>query len=308
MQRLRRMIARVAPADSTVMIRGETGSGKELVARALHHHSQRAAQPFLAVNCATMPDTLIEALLFGHERGAFTGAERRVRGQLELAGGGTLLFDEIAEMPLGAQGKLLRLLEEKQFRPLGSEAMVPFGARLIAATHADLEARVAAGSFRQDLYYRLTVVTLRVPSLAERSDDLPELLTALGGEHARKLRFSQEAIAWLAERRWPGNVRELRNVVERLRLLSDDDAITVDTLEELVEPRPSDVPAELDAIARSVVALPSGDESKLRMLEAAVVRRALEISGGNKAAAARLLGVERKVIERKVHRHARVVA
>jgi DNA-binding NtrC family response regulator len=204
----------------------------------------------------------------------------------------------------GLQAKLLRLIEEKRFRPLGAEATVPFAARILAATHADLEARVQGGSFRHDLYYRLTVVTLRVPPLAERLDDLPELIAKLGGEDPRRLRFSEPAIAWLKQRRWPGNVRELRNVIERLILLSDADLVTVDTLEELVDMPPTEVPPDLDTIAGQVLALPTGAGSKLRMLEAAVVRCALEVCGGNKSAAARLLCVDRKVIERKAQRHA----
>src|SRR6185369_126352 len=195
--RVRRVIERVAESGSTVLVRGETGTGKELVARALHETSSRRAEPFQAVNCSALPGTLIESLIFGHERGAFTGAERRRRGQLELAGAGTLLLDEIAEMPTELQAKLLRVLEDRRFRPLGAEIELPLRARIVAATHVDLEQRIAQGRFREDLFYRLNVVTVTLPSLADRGDDMLELLATFAGEGTRKLRFTDGAIAWL---------------------------------------------------------------------------------------------------------------
>jgi DNA-binding NtrC family response regulator len=303
-ERVRWMIDRVAESDKTVLIRGETGTGKEMIARALHVKSARRNEPFVAVNCSALPGALIESMIFGHERGAFTGADRRVRGQLELAGAGTLLLDEIAEMPRELQSKLLRVLEDRRFRPLGSETELPVRARILAATHVDLETCIATGTFREDLYYRLNVISVYMPSLVERAEDLGELLVSLTQELPVKLRFSPEAVNWLKRRSWPGNVRELKNVVERLALLSDDELIDVSTLEELAFDRPLlDSVAEVDRIARALLALPERLGSKLRVMERAVLHHAVEACGGNKAAAARLIGVDRKVLERRWDRH-----
>jgi DNA-binding NtrC family response regulator len=301
MERVRRLVARVADANCAVLIRGETGSGKEMVARALHEMSGRRDQPFIAVNCSALPGALIESLIFGHERGAFTGADRRVRGQLELARGGTLLLDEIAEMPAELQAKLLRVLEDRRFRPLGAESELPVRARILAATHVDLERGIGEGRFREDLYYRLNVVTIDVPPLSERGHDLVELLLAFCSELPRKIRFSDDAINWLTRRRWSGNVRELRNVVERVALLSETDLVDVPVLEELAR-ETSDATREIDRIARTLLALPSSLGSKLDIIERAILHHAIEISGGNKSAAARLIGVDRKALERKWER------
>ncbi len=304
MDRVRRTIDRVAESATTVLIRGETGTGKEMVARALHQMSARRGEPFIAVNCSALPGSLIESLVFGHERGAFTGAERKMRGQLELAGTGTILLDEIAEMPVELQAKLLRVLEDRRFRPLGAEHELPLRARVLASTHVDLEARIAEGRFRQDLFYRLNVVVIQVPSLAERGEDLIELLSAFSAEQARKPRFSSDAIEWLLRRPWPGNVRELRNVVERLSLLVEGDVVEVDDLDELAPPLPSSSSAaEIDRIARQILALPDRLGSKLQVMERAVLHHAVEACGGNKAAAARLIGVDRKALERRWDRH-----
>jgi DNA-binding NtrC family response regulator len=303
MDRVRRLVSRVADANCAVLIRGETGSGKEIVARALHESSSRRDQPFIAVNCSALPGALIESLIFGHERGAFTGADRRVRGQLELARGGTLLLDEIAEMPAELQAKLLRVLEDRRFRPLGAEAEIPVRARIVAATHVDLERRIAESRFREDLYYRLNVVTIDIPPLAERGGDLVELLLSFCSELPRKIRFTDEAIAWLSKRKWSGNVRELRNVIERIALLSESDVIDVPVLEELVRDRSSgDWAAEIDRIAKKLLALPAHLGSKLEVVERAIVQQAIEMSSGNKSAAARILGLDRKALERKWER------
>jgi two-component system response regulator HydG len=300
MDKVRRLVARVADAQCAVLIRGETGSGKEMVARALHESSSRRDQPFVAVNCSALPGALIESLIFGHERGAFTGADRRVRGQLEMARGGTLLLDEIAEMPAELQAKLLRVLEDRRFRPLGAEAELPVRARILAATHVDLERRISEGTFREDLFYRLNVVTIEVPSLAERGNDMTELLHAFTSELTRKVRFTDEAVAWLARRRWLGNVRELRNVVERIALLAEGDVVEVPVLEELVQDRGGDDSRnQVDRIAKALLALPANVGSKLDVIERAILHHAIEVSGGNKSAAARLIGVDRKALERK---------
>jgi DNA-binding NtrC family response regulator len=302
MDRVKRLVARVADADAPILIVGETGSGKEMVARAIHHSGRRAAHPFLAVNCSALPGSLIESLIFGHHRGAFTGAVQRIRGQLELAGEGTLLLDEIAEMPVELQAKLLRVLEDRRFRPLGSEEEMPLRARVIAATHVDLEAAIAEGRFREDLYYRLNVVSIQVPPLADRGDDIVELLHSFGTQFQRKLRFTDDAVNWLCRRRWPGNVRELRNAVERLVLLSDSDLVDVPELEDLIGAQLGDGAREVDRMARAILALPSRIGSKLDLIERAVLHHAVEMCSGNKSAAARLLGVNRKSLERKLDR------
>jgi DNA-binding NtrC family response regulator len=297
-EQVRKLIRRVASADAPILVRGATGSGKELVARAVHYAGKRAAQPFLAVNCSALPGALIESLVFGHERGAFTGADRRARGQLELAGAGTLLLDEIAEMPIELQAKLLRVLEDRRFRPLGSETELALEARIVAATHADLEARIAAGTFREDLYFRLNVVTIQVPALAERSEDIPELLQAFAADQPRTLRFSEAAVAWLCARHWPGNVRELKNAVERLALLAEADDIDVPVLEELLGSAQASGARELRRMAKTLIALDTGQGSKLDAITQASVEQALAAAQGNKSAAARLLGVHRKTLER----------
>jgi DNA-binding NtrC family response regulator len=302
-ENVRHMIRRVADASATVLVRGETGTGKELVARALHEMSTRRNEPFVAVNCSALPGTLIESLIFGHERGAFTGAERRTRGQLELAGGGTMLLDEIAEMPIDLQAKLLRVLEDRKFRPLGAEEERPLMARIVASTHVDLQRRIAEGRFREDLFYRLNVVTLHVPSLADRVEDIPELVSAFSADMPRKLRFTENAMAWLARRPWPGNVRELRNVIERVALLAEEDTVDVAALEELANPaNAGDARLEIDRIARSLLALPDRLGSKLDVIERAILHHAIEACGGNKSAAARLIGVDRKALERRWER------
>jgi DNA-binding NtrC family response regulator len=300
-ERARRVIERVADADCTVLLRGETGTGKELAARIIHQLSSRAMEPFVAVNCSALPGTLIESLIFGHERGAFTGADRRVRGQLEVAGRGTLLLDEIAEMPVELQAKLLRVLEDRRFRPLGFEHELPLEARVLAATHVDLERRIREGRFREDLYYRLNVVTIELPTLADRKGDIPELLNALLNELPVELSFSDEGVEWLTQRNWPGNVRELKNALSRLVLLADGRRIELDSLRDIVGEL-SDAPREVERLARGILSLPPGMGSKIASVERVVLRQALELSGGNKSRAARLLGMERKQLERRLDR------
>jgi DNA-binding NtrC family response regulator len=233
MRQVREVMSQVAGADSPVLICGESGAGKGLVAHTLHEMGRRCAAPFITVNCDALPLSLAESKLFGHERGAFTGAHLRARGLLEMAGAGTLLLDEVADLPLEVQPKLLQALEERRFRPVGAEYEVPFLARVLASTSGDLEARVRSGHFRLDLYYRLAVVVLRLPSLEARADDIPELVAALVEGRPRALRFTPEALAWLMARPWPGNVRELRNVVERLGLVAGSEPVDVRTLEQV---------------------------------------------------------------------------
>lgn len=299
-ERVRKLVRRVADADAPILLRGATGTGKEMVARAIHYSGKRASQPLLAVNCSALPGTLIESLVFGHQRGAFTGADRRVRGQLELAGAGTLLLDEIAEMPIELQAKLLRVIEDRKFRPLGAEEELPLEARIIAATHVDLERRIADGTFREDLYFRLNVVTIDVPPLSERDEDIPHLVQAFASDQARPLRFTAEAVTWLRSRHWAGNVRELRNAIERLSLLAESDVIDVPALDELVGSDGVLVERELTRLAKTLLTLTTKEPSKLDAIQRAVVEQALAAAKGNKSAAARLLGIHRKMLERMV--------
>ena len=299
-ERVRKLARRVADADAPILVRGATGSGKEMVARAIHYSGKRASEPLLAVNCSALPGTLIESLVFGHQRGAFTGADRRVRGQLELAGAGTLLLDEIAEMPIELQAKLLRVIEDRKFRPLGAEEEVTLDARIIAATHVDLERRIENGTFREDLYFRLNVVTIDVPGLSERGEDIPHLVQSFASEQTRALRFTDAAISWLSSHHWPGNVRELRNAIERLALLSESDVIDVPILEELVGNDGAVVERELTRVAKTLLTLTTKEPSKLDAIQRALVEQALAVAKGNKSAAARLLGVHRKMLERMV--------
>jgi DNA-binding NtrC family response regulator len=298
-ERVRELIRRVAHSDATILIRGETGAGKEMVARALHELSPRSEHPFLAINCSALPPTLMESLMFGHERGAFTGADSRKPGQFELAGKGTILLDEVAEMPLELQAKLLRVLEDRRFRPLGAAAEIPLTARVLASTHVDLESRLANGQLRDDLYYRLNVVSIIVPSLAARREDIPELVHAFAAELPRKIRFTSDAMTWLECASWPGNVRELRNMVERVSLLSEQDTVDRAVLEGLAEKRSRAALSETDRLISAILAMPESLGSKLEILERAVMSRAIASSGGNLSAAARLLGIDRQVFARR---------
>ncbi|MDX5362773.1 MAG: sigma-54 dependent transcriptional regulator, partial [Pseudazoarcus pumilus] len=220
-------LARVAPTDTTVLIRGESGTGKELVARALHAKSPRADVPLVSVNCASIPETLLESELFGHEKGAFTGATASHRGLIEAADGGTLFLDEIGELTSAAQSRLLRVLQDGEIRRVGATTSRRVEVRLVAATHRDLEQMVRDGRFREDLYYRLEVVQIHLPPLRERGDDIPLLAEFLLDEACnrvkrQKLRFTPEAMQALQRHSWPGNVRELRNAIERAVILADD--------------------------------------------------------------------------------------
>ena len=224
MRHIREMIEKVAPTDARVLITGPNGSGKELVARSLHQQSSRSAMPYIEVNCAAIPSELIESELFGHKKGAFTSAVKDHKGKFEQADGGTLFLDEIGDMSLAAQAKVLRVLQEKKLTPVGGDKDIEVNVRVIAATNKDLQAEIGKGSFREDLYHRLGVILIKVPSLDERKDDIPGLVEyfseQISAENGRPARaFAPEAVTLLQEKAWPGNIRELRNVVERLLIL-----------------------------------------------------------------------------------------
>jgi DNA-binding NtrC family response regulator len=301
MRRLRMEIDRVILSDRPVLVCGPTGSGKEGVVRAIHELGARSAGLLVDVNCGALPSSLIESQLFGHKRGAFTGADREHEGFFTAVGEGALFLDEIAELPIDLQAKLLRVLETGLFRPIGAIAAERFRGRVIAATHADLEERVQLRTFREDLYYRLAVLEVRVPSLEERRDDIPALTARFADAQTRPMTFTDDALRALQAARWPGNVRQLRNVVDRLAVFAPDGPITAEDVARVATDRVRrQTPPPVEDLARAVLELADGD--KLAAAESALVAEAMRRASGNKAAAARLLGVHRKVIERRLDR------
>ena len=294
---------RVAPTDASVLITGESGTGKELLARFIHLNSERRDAPLVAVDCAALPEGLMESELFGHEKGAFTGAVQRHAGLLERALGGTVFFDEIGEMTAALQAKLLRALEERQVRRVGDTRMIPLDIRVIAATNRDLDHEVSRGAFREDLYYRLNVVHFVVPPLRARSGDLALLLTAMLAEFAartdkRAPQVTPEAMALLARHRWPGNVRELRNLAQRLVALDDDGRVTVADLPPALRGEPSgggDAPVD---DAWRPVPYDAAQDAALREFRSEYVRRMMEAHGGNVTRAAERAGVSRRTFHR----------
>jgi transcriptional regulator with GAF, ATPase, and Fis domain len=290
------LVDKVALASTTVLVLGETGTGKELVARAIHARSPRKDRLFVAVNCAALTDTLLESELFGHRRGAFTGAMSDKKGLFEVASGGTLFLDEIGETSAPLQAKLLRVLQESEITPVGDTRPRKIDARVVAATHRDLEALVQAGTFRQDLYYRLRVFPIRVPPLRERCEDVPALVSHFVDKHAGKLGkrvpgVTEDAMARLVAYGWPGNVRELENEIERAVLLADaDQPITVT---ELSEPF-----AEADVDAGRTSSL----RGRTDAIQRAEIQAALDRNGGRRALAAKELGMSTRGLLKAMHR------
>jgi two-component system nitrogen regulation response regulator NtrX len=311
MNALYAQIAKVAPTRTRVLITGESGTGKELIARAVHRESALKNQPFVKVNCAAIPPELIESELFGHERGAFTGAAGRKRGLFEIADGGTIFLDEIGDMIASAQAKVLRVLQSGEFTRVGGEQTLKVDVRVIAATNRDLPAAVTAGEFREDLYFRLAVVPLRAPPLRERPQDIPILsasfMEVCCRENGMKLKvMSEEAVAILAEYPWPGNVRELRNVIERLVILSEEGIGVGDLPEEIV----ADVSRRKREAASAVFTLPKVElppEARALPLrefrdhmEREYIRMKLDENGWNISRTASLLGIERTNLHKKM--------
>jgi DNA-binding NtrC family response regulator len=303
---VRTLIAKVAPTDAPVLLRGESGTGKELAARALHRQSPRAGKPFVAINCASIPESLLESELFGYEKGAFTGAERTKMGLVEVAHGGTLFLDEIGDLPLTLQAKVLRMLQEHEIQRVGGLQPIHVDVRLIAATNRDLEEAMRNRSFRSDLYYRLNVISIELPPLREREGDLPILLEYLAAKIAKKLQrdipvFSSEAVQALQRYPFPGNVRELENLVERLLILCDKPEITFDDL-------PADV-REAGAPSRKTPSSLTFDVSQLDYraardaFEEMYFRQLLEVTRGNVSEAARISGISRRHIYEKFERY-----
>jgi DNA-binding NtrC family response regulator len=287
------LIKQVAATPTAVLIQGETGTGKELIARAIHHESPRREHPLVAINLAALPDSLVESELFGHEKGAFTGAQKRKLGKFELAHGGTILLDEIGSLRLDLQAKLLRVLQEHEVERLGGTQTVKVDIRVLAATNADLKQAVASGAFREDLYYRVNVVSLRVPPLRERLEDIPRLaahfLTKYGQKFGRVVEdISPDALELLRTYAWPGNVRELENIIERAVALARGPVIGLHHLPiELAVPH---------GVAAGPEATPATLKTTLRRIESQVLLRVLESTGWNYGQAAAQLGVHRNTL------------
>jgi DNA-binding NtrC family response regulator len=306
MQQVFDMIAKVADAESTVLILGESGTGKELAARAIHFSSHRSEKPFIPVNCGAIPESLLESELFGHERGAFTGAVRTRMGRFELAHGGTIFLDEVGDMSPALQVKLLRVLQEQVFERVGGTKSVRVDVRILAATNRDLEEAIAKSEFREDLYYRLSVIPLTLPPLRERQDDIPLLLQHFMDQfnrlRNRKLRgFAPPALHMLVNYHWPGNVRELENLVDRLVVLKGQDVVA-----------PEDLPEKMRAALPSIASVAAMDlpeqgfclDVAVREFERDLLTRALQKASGVKNRAAQILGIKRTTLIEKLKRHA----
>ena len=294
MKEVYQFISRVAASDSTVLIRGESGTGKELVARAIHRNSPRAAKPFVAINCAALTETLLESELFGHEKGAFTGAVSQKKGKLEVAEGGTVFLDEIGEMPPSLQAKLLRVLQEREFERVGGTRTIKLDVRLLAATNRELEEEVRGGRFRQDLFFRLNVVSIKMPALRDRREDISPLATHFVKKYAERAKrsiagISPEARARLTHYDWPGNVRELENAMERAVVLGSSDLILPEDLPESVLERESQTAGPVAAFHDGV------RESKKQL-----IMTAFEQAGGNYTEAAKLLGLHPNYLHRLI--------
>jgi len=319
MQEIYKLIGQIAPTDVTVLLRGESGTGKELFARAIYHHSLRSNQPFLPVNCAAIPDTLLESELFGHEKGAFTGAIFRRIGKLEQCNGGTLFLDEIGDMSLSTQAKILRVLQEKRFERLGGRETIQTDVRFIVATNKNLEEAIAKGTFREDLYYRLNVVSIHIPPLRERKEDIPVLIDYFINKFNLELKkkvlgMTPEAMRKMVSYSWPGNVRQLENVIKRAMVLCHgewilEDQILLEFREEKREIR-EEVKKKtfedlLDSLFEELLKAPSlnKDLDLISFLEKEIILRALQKTNGNQIQAAKLLGINRNTLRSKMERY-----
>lgn len=297
MQRVYKLIGQVAASDATVLVRGESGTGKELVVNSIHENSSRARGPLLKVNCAAIPETLLESELFGHEKGAFTNAMYRRIGRFEEAHGGTLFLDEIAELAPALQAKLLRAVQERSIERLGSSTPVALDIRLITATAKNLEQAVASGNFREDLYYRLNVVTIALPPLREHKQDIPALVEHFLQRSGRRVSMTSAALAVLCEHHWPGNVRELENTIARALVLAHGQVID----------RPDILLLDNQEAAREhwtdIVSLEKGWKENIELLERSLIERALAAALGNKSKAAELLGIHRRLLYEKLRQY-----
>jgi DNA-binding NtrC family response regulator len=307
MQDLYKMIGRVAPTDTTVLLSGESGPGKELVARAIHQHSLRADRSWVALNCAAIPEPLLESELFGHEKGAFTGAIERKPGSFEEASGGTLFLDEVGELPLAVQAKLLRTLQEKEIRRLGGRESLPIDVRIVAATNRDLEGAVAHAEFREDLYYRLNVIHLHLPPLRARQEDIPLLAQHFLTRYSRELErpvggFAPEALEALRAHTWPGNVRELENTMKQALMTCRGYLITAEDLRLGERPvaRTQQAPTRdpLDEVLEQMLLTHAGQA--YHRVEDRLIRKALDLTKHNQVRAAHLLGITRNILRHRM--------
>jgi DNA-binding NtrC family response regulator len=319
MQEIYKMIGQVAPSNVTMLLRGESGTGKELLARAIYQHSLRSKQPFLPVNCAAIPDTLLESELFGHEKGAFTGATSRRIGKLEQCQGGTIFLDEIGDMTLSTQAKLLRVLQERSFERLGGMETIRVDLRLIVATNKDLEEAISKGGFREDLYYRLNVVSIKIPPLRERKEDIPALVSYFIRKFNRELKkgivgITPSSMEKVSSYGWPGNVRQLENILKRAMVLCQGEWILEDQLvfEKGWEKR--ETPEELgkkpmedlldilfEELSKASASSPELD--MISTVERGMILRALQKTNGNQVQAAQLLGMNRSTLRGKMERY-----
>jgi DNA-binding NtrC family response regulator len=317
MQEIYKAIGRVAPTEATVLIRGESGTGKELVARAIYQHSQRAGKPFLVINCVAIPETLLESELFGYEKGAFTGAISRRMGRIEQANGGTIFLDEIGDMPFSIQAKILRLLQEKSIERLGGREPIPVDVRIIAATNRDLEAGLTEGRFREDLYYRLKVVTIWLPPLKDRLQDISRLADYFLDRFSQSMDIdnpgmTDEARAVLKNYQWPGNVRELANTIQKALIFSRGYPIRPEDISQVIKGEtvvrevgpPSD--GSIRGWARKALMNEPGMDKFDHLIDqvaSALISEALDITGGNRSRAAKILGVSRPTLQSKIEKY-----
>jgi two-component system nitrogen regulation response regulator GlnG len=304
-QEMFQQIQHVASSNFTVIIEGETGTGKEIVARAIHQQSSRSGGPFIAIDCGAIPDTLIESELFGHEKGAFTGADRRREGYVQIAAEGTLFLDEIANLPLTTQGKLLRVLQERHIQPLGAKRSVPVDLRIIVASNVRLEREIKAGRFREDLFHRLNEFTIRIPPLRERKEDVIHLANRFLAEAnidlAKSIRgFTEEGIAFLMDCPWSGNVRELRNVVRRATLLSQDFIGSEQLSETGLPGEAAPARSHWESEIQSGLSLKEISLKTAAHVEKEVIQGVLSLTRGNKSQAARLLKIDYKTLHYKL--------
>jgi DNA-binding NtrC family response regulator len=307
------LVKKAARSQANILVLGESGTGKELIARAIHANSPRAAQAFVPIDCASLPENLLESELFGHERGAFTGAVRAKPGLMEVAAGGTLFLDEIAELPVSLQVKLLRALQERQIRRVGGTSLLDVDVRVVSATNRDLREAAARGNFREELYYRVNVIEIRLPPLRERAGDVRLLAHAFLKRYGqgRVLGYDDAVMAALESYPWPGNVREMQNAVERACALAEGNAISLRDLPEHVRAgaragpaRPgAELPPELHVAAAADLGLKEAKERWMAVLEASYLRELLGRHGGNISAAAKAAGVDRKTFHRLVNKH-----
>jgi DNA-binding NtrC family response regulator len=308
MQRVRAMIEKVSETDATVLVRGESGTGKELVAREVHErNSVRSAGPFVAVNCAALPSELIESELFGHEKGAFTGAAARRQGKFEQANGGTLFLDEIGDMSANVQAKLLRALEERRIERLGGNESIPVDVRIVSATHRPLEQEIAAGNFRADLFYRLRVVTIDIPPLRERREDIPVLAETFTRAAAERYglplrQVGQSALRRLVDYEWPGNVRELKNTIERAAIMAEGEELRSQDLPDEITPGQEKEIVDAAGSIENGLAVPFTAEFRedRREFERRYISRCLEHTNGNVTKAAEILGMHRQSLQHKL--------